>query len=82
MSRKSHGKKRGILDRLKQGVVLGDGGYILELERRGYVQAGPYTPEVSVERPEALRQLHEEFRRAGSEVLQALTFYASRDSRR
>jgi betaine-homocysteine S-methyltransferase len=29
--------------------------------------------------PEALRQLHIEFREAGSEVLQALTFYASRD---
>ena len=35
--------KRGILERLAQGVILGDGGYILELERRGYVQAGPFT---------------------------------------
>lgn len=72
-------KKRTILDRLKDGVVLGDGGYILELERRGYVRAGPYTPEVAIEHPEALRQLHQEFLRAGSDVLQALTFYASRD---
>lgn len=72
-------QKRGILKRLKEGVVLGDGGYILELERRGYVQAGPYTPEVAIEHPEALRQLHQEFLRAGSDVLQALTFYASRD---
>ena len=71
--------KRGILDRLREGVVLGDGGYILELERRGYVQAGPYTPEVAVEHPEALRQLHEEFLRAGADVLQALTFYASKE---
>jgi betaine-homocysteine S-methyltransferase len=71
--------KKGILERLADGVVLGDGGYILELERRGYVQAGPYTPEVAVEHPEALRQLHREFLRAGADVLQALTFYASRE---
>jgi betaine-homocysteine S-methyltransferase len=71
--------REGILERLRDGVVLGDGGYILELERRGYVQAGPYTPEVAIEHPEALRQLHREFLRAGAEVLQALTFYASRE---
>ncbi|MBO0714940.1 MAG: homocysteine S-methyltransferase family protein [Acidimicrobiales bacterium] len=65
----------GILERLSQGVVLGDGGYVLELERRGHVQAGPYTPEVALEAPAALRELHSEFRRAGAEVLQALTFY-------
>jgi betaine-homocysteine S-methyltransferase len=70
---------RGIVERLRDGVVLGDGGYILELERRGYVQAGPYTPEVAVEHPDALRQLHREFLRAGADVLQALTFYASAD---
>ena len=29
----------GILQRLSEGIVLGDGGYLLELERRGYVQA-------------------------------------------
>jgi betaine-homocysteine S-methyltransferase len=71
--------KKGLAERLRDGVVLGDGGYILELERRGYVQAGPYTPEVAVEHPEALRQLHREFLRAGADVLQALTFYGSRD---
>jgi betaine-homocysteine S-methyltransferase len=71
--------KQGILERLKEGVVLGDGGYLLELERRGYVQAGPFTPEVAIEHPEALRQLHREFLRAGADVLQALTFYASKD---
>src|SRR6266508_814615 len=70
---------KGILERLEDGVVLGDGGYIVELERRGYVQAGPYTPEVAIEHPEALRQLHREFLRAGAEVLQALTFYASKE---
>ena len=71
--------KKGILERLKEGPVLGDGGYLLELEKRGWVRAGPFTPEVALTNPEALRQLHVEFREAGAEVLQALTFYASRD---
>jgi betaine-homocysteine S-methyltransferase len=71
--------KKGILERLQDGPVLGDGGYLLELEKRGWVRAGPFTPEVALNNPEALRQLHIEFREAGAEVLQALTFYASRD---
>src|SRR5215472_6548386 len=72
-------KKKGILERLKDGPVLGDGGYLLELEKRGWVRAGPFTPEVALTYPNALRELHTEFREAGAEVLQALTFYASRD---
>src|SRR5713101_7467610 len=71
--------KLGILERLKRGPVLGDGGYLLELEKRGWVRPGPFTPEVAIVYPDALRELHIEFREAGSEVLQALTFYASRD---
>jgi len=71
--------KKGILERLAQGPVLGDGGYLLELERRGWVRAGPFTPEVVLLRPEAVKELHVEYREAGSDVLQALTFYASRD---
>jgi betaine-homocysteine S-methyltransferase len=71
--------KKGILDRLKDGIVLGDGGYLLELEKRGWVQAGPFTPEVVLQRPLAVKELHAEFKAAGAEVLQALTFYASRD---
>src|SRR6202165_2693142 len=71
--------KQGILERLKHGPVLGDGGYLLELEKRGWVRAGPFTPEVALLYPNALRELHIEFREAGAEVLQALTFYASRD---
>jgi betaine-homocysteine S-methyltransferase len=71
--------KKGILERLREGPVLGDGGYLLELEKRGWVRAGPFTPEVALTRPDALRELHTEFREAGADVLQALTFYASRD---
>src|SRR5207244_1839654 len=52
---------KGILERLVAGTVLGDGGYLLELEKRGYVQAGPFTPEVVIEHPDALAELHREF---------------------
>lgn len=70
---------KGILERLADGPVLGDGGYLLELEKRGYVQAGPFTPEVVIEHPDALAQLHREFLRAGVDILQTMTFYASDD---
>ncbi len=69
---------RGILDRLKSGVVLGAEGYVFELERRGYIKAGPYVPEVVLDSPDALRELHREFLRAGVEVMVALTYYAHR----
>jgi betaine-homocysteine S-methyltransferase len=81
-----------IQERLKTGVVLGDGGYLIELERRGYVDSGSgrekvgtgrgsgqFTPEVAIEHPEALRELHREFLDAGSHVLQALTFFGTRE---
>jgi len=71
--------KKGILERLREGPVIGDGGFVFALEKRGYVKAGPWTPEATVEHPEAVRQLHREFLRAGSDVMQALTFYASDD---
>ena len=65
-------KKKGILERLKDGPVLGDGGYLLELEKRGWFRAGPFTPEVALVYPEALRELHVEFREAGADVAAAL----------
>jgi betaine-homocysteine S-methyltransferase len=65
-----------ILDKLKKDVVLGDGGMIFELERRGYVRAGPYTPEAVVEHPQVVKQLHIDFARAGAEVIQACAYYA------
>ncbi len=80
---------------LKEGVVLGDGGYLIELERRGYVDSGSrrekvgtgkgsgqFTPEVAIENPDALRELHREFLKAGSQVLQALTFFGTREKLR
>ncbi|KAF2349608.1 Homocysteine-binding domain [Trinorchestia longiramus] len=71
--------KKGLLKRLDEGVVLGDGGFVFALEKRGYVKAGPWTPEAVLEHPEAVKGLHREFLRAGSDVMQAFTFYASDD---
>jgi len=72
-------QKKGILERLNEGPVIGDGGFVFALEKRGYVKAGPWTPEATVEHPEAVRQLHREFLRAGADIMQAFTFYASDD---
>merc|ERR1719338_81807 len=71
--------KQGLLERPAAGPVIGDGGFIFALEKRGFVKAGPWTPEATVEHPDAVRQLHREFLRAGSDVMQAFTFYASED---
>lgn len=65
--------------RLTTGPVLCAEGYIFELERRGYVQAGAYVPEVVLEHPEVVEQLHREFLRAGSDVAVALTYYGHRE---
>ncbi|KAJ7385430.1 hypothetical protein OS493_016514 [Desmophyllum pertusum] len=71
---------KGILERLDAGeVVIGDGGYVFALEKRGYMKAGPFTPECVVEFPDVVRQLHREFLRSGSDCLQTFTFYASED---
>ena len=75
MSRPS---KRTFLERLSDGPVIGAEGYVFELERRGYIKAGPYVPEVILDEPDALRQLHREFLRAGADVMVALTYYAHR----
>ena len=68
--------------RFADGPVICAEGYLFELERRGYLQAGPYVPEVVLEDPEKVRDLHREFARAGSDVVLALTFYAHRDKLR
>ncbi len=65
-----------ILAKLGSAPVIGDGGTIFELERRGYVSAGPFTPQAVIKNPEAVMQLQVDFARAGAEVLQACTYYA------
>jgi betaine-homocysteine S-methyltransferase len=73
---------QGIEQRLTRGTVLGAEGYVFELERRGYIKAGPYVPEVVLDFPDAVRELHREFLRAGAEVMVALTYYAHREKLR
>jgi len=67
-----------FLDRLKNDIVLVAEGYVFELERRGYLKAGPFVPEVVLEHPTAVRELHEEFLRSGSDVVVACTYYGHR----
>jgi methionine synthase I (cobalamin-dependent) len=69
----------GLLERLEAGPVICAEGYLFELERRGYLQAGPYVPEVVLDHPDAVRQLHREFVRAGSDVVEAFTYYGHRE---
>jgi len=71
-----------LAERLRAGTVLGAEGYVFELERRGYIKAGPFVPEVVLDFPEAVRELHREFLRAGADVMVALTYYAHREKLR
>ena len=64
----------GLLERLTAGetVICGEG-YIFELERRGYLSIGSYVPVVVLDHPHVVRTLHEEFVRAGSDIVEAIT---------
>ena len=68
---------KGLLERLEEGPVLGDGGYLMALRLRGFLQAGSMTPEVVATHPQEVRRLTAEFRDAGAEVLQTLTFFGT-----
>jgi len=52
---------------------------VVTLEKRGYVKAGDWTPEASVEEPEGVKMLAEEFAKAGADVTQTFTFYSTDD---
>src|SRR4051794_10614396 len=71
-----------LLERLAQGPVICAEGYLFELERRGYLQAGGFVPEVVLEHPEKVAELHREFVHAGSDVVEAFTYYAHREKLR
>ena len=79
---KTAAPKAGLLERLDQGPVICAEGYLFELERRGYLQAGAFVPEVVLEHPEAVTRLHEDFVHAGSDVVLAFTYYAHREKLR
>jgi len=68
-----------LLERLQKGIVIGAEGYLFELERRGYLKAGAFVPEVVLDYPDAVRELHREFLRAGSDIMLAFTYYGHRE---
>lgn len=72
----------GLLERLERGHVVCAEGYLFELERRGYLQAGAFVPEVVLDHPEQVTQLHREFVHAGSDVVEAFTYYGHREKMR
>ena len=40
--------KKGVLEKLSDRIVLGNGSYIVELEQRGWVVTGAFMPEISM----------------------------------
>jgi len=74
--------KRDLLARLDEDGIVCAEGYLFEMERRGYLTAGEFVPEVALEHPEALKTLHKDFQHAGSDVIQAFTYNAHREKMR
>ena len=64
----------GLRERLQAGEhIICAEGYLFEFERRGYLKAGAFVPEVVIEYPHLVRNLHEEFVHCGSDVVEAFT---------
>src|SRR5690242_6185496 len=63
---------------LRSGPVVCAEGYLFECERRGYLQAGAFVPEVVLDHPGVVEELHREFVHAGSDVVEAFTYYGHR----
>ena len=63
-----------LLQRLNNGEkVLVAEGYMFEFNRRGYLKSGSMVPEVVIEHPHLVQNMHEEFVHAGSDVVLAFT---------
>jgi betaine-homocysteine S-methyltransferase len=71
-----------LSEMLAHGPVVCAEGYLFECERRGYLQAGAFVPEVVLDHPEVVEGLHREFVHAGSDVVEALTYYGHRQKLR
>lgn len=74
--------KRGLLNRLKKDAVICAEGYLFEAERRGYMASGEFVPEIALQHPEALKNIHKDFQHAGSDVVQAFTYNGHREKMR
>lgn len=71
-----------LVDRLDAGPVICGEGFLFELGSRGYLSAGEFVPEVALEYPDALRNLHIDFQRAGSDIVEAFTYNGHREKMR
>ena len=71
-----------LLELLGRRPVVCAEGYLFECERRGYLQAGAFVPEVVLDHPEVVEGLHREFVHAGSDVVEAFTYYGHREKLR
>ncbi|XP_070568420.1 betaine--homocysteine S-methyltransferase 1-like [Ptychodera flava] len=77
------GKVKGLIERLKDGesVIVAEG-YVFHFERMGYLQAGPWVPQVVLDHPELVRNAYRDFVNSGSDVVLAFTYYATREKAR
>ena len=48
--------KKNLITRLDKGPVIFAEGYLFAMERRGYLSAGPFVPEVVLEHPDVVTQ--------------------------
>ena len=71
-----------LRERLKKEPLICAEGYLFEMERRGYLKAGAFVPEVVLEHPDVVKQLHLDFVHAGSDIVLAFTYYAHREKLR
>ncbi|AOM83509.1 homocysteine S-methyltransferase family protein [Salisediminibacterium beveridgei] len=74
--------KRSLEERLNEGTVIVGEGYLFEMERRGYLQAGSFVPEVALEHPDVLKQVYRDYMNCGSDVVLAFTYNAHREKMR
>ncbi|XP_070556868.1 betaine--homocysteine S-methyltransferase 1-like [Ptychodera flava] len=72
-------KVKGLMKRLADGeTVIAAEGYLFYFERLGYLQSGSFCPVVILNHPEYVKDAYKHFVHAGSDVVEAFTYYANR----
>lgn len=71
-----------LKEKLSQSPLICAEGFLFELERRGYLSSGEFVPEVALEHPQALENLHLDFQHAGSNIVEAFTYNGHREKMR
>ena len=74
---KTSPKPNKLLERLAEGPIICAEGYVFEMERRGYMQIGTFVPIAVLEEPQAVKQLHRDFVRCGSDVIECFTYFVT-----